>query len=81
MFSFFKYFQKYTGLMWYQETDDKKPRGPQLRSAVPRLVDDAGVPAPGLCLRFPPSVSPHGAPSNSAQQGSVRERDKMRGGP
>lgn len=57
----------------------KKPRGHSWGAWSP-LVDEAGVPTPGLCLRFPSSVSPHGAPSNSPQQGSMRERAETRVG-
>ena len=54
-------------------------QGPQLRSVVPPCWQSRS-PTPGLCLRFPSSVSPHGAPSNSPQQENMRERGKMRVG-
>lgn len=43
-------------------------------------IGEAGVLTLGPCLRFPSSVSPHGTPSNSAQQGNMRQRTKMRVG-
>lgn len=66
---------------WWQEA-----KGPQLRSVPPHTHpthprwQKVGVLTPGLCLRFPSCVSPHGAPSNSPQQENMRERAKMRVG-
>lgn len=58
----------------------EEAKGPQLRSVAPPCWRSRSPLLEGPCLRFPPSVSPHCAPSNSPQQGSMRERGKMRVG-
>lgn len=62
------------------ETDEKKPKGPQLRSVFTPLLTKQESLLRARVYVCPSSVSPHGAPSNSPQQGNMRERGKMRVG-
>lgn len=59
---------------------DKKPKGPHLRSVFPLLLMKQKSLLQACVYVSLSSVSPHGAPSNSPQQGSVREQGKMRVG-